>query len=316
MGRASATTLRQKLRYDGQPFSHWRDHWRTELKTELRIESLNALAAFGANGYASEATEAILEVMSEYDQKGSRDKTVLAARNAIHRIGGESVPALVKALLDKRVNVRRFAASSLSMHRNSLSGNAEQLLAASRDRDDDVREEAVGMLSAFGSDPKVRKRLVELATSQDAAAAQAIHSLANSGRSPETAATLLRALGHPDGSVQSAATNSLRSQQSRFPGGLIASRIRQPDLADLHQGVNLAGPPTESARQLVSFIEKTTRANSIEAAAALLSHYGETGKKELALRLSAEGLSDDAKVRLKRAQQIMTEFEERSPQLP
>ncbi len=55
------------LRYDGKTFDEWRMLWRTELKTERRTEAIRALAAFGRAGYGKEATEAILEVVKEYD---------------------------------------------------------------------------------------------------------------------------------------------------------------------------------------------------------------------------------------------------------
>src|SRR5262249_34188980 len=55
------------LRYDGKSFDEWQTAWRTELSTEKRIEAVNALAAFGANGYGPQAAEAILEIADQYD---------------------------------------------------------------------------------------------------------------------------------------------------------------------------------------------------------------------------------------------------------
>src|SRR4029079_16885762 len=66
--RPTAPT-KSTLRYDGKTFSEWQTAWRTELSTDKRIEAVNALAAFGANGYGKEAAESIVEVAGQYDWK-------------------------------------------------------------------------------------------------------------------------------------------------------------------------------------------------------------------------------------------------------
>ena len=58
---------RGELRYGGKSFSYWENLPRTELKAEKRIDALHAMAAFGARGYAREATAAIVELLKEYD---------------------------------------------------------------------------------------------------------------------------------------------------------------------------------------------------------------------------------------------------------
>ncbi len=59
--------------YDGKPFDHWQSMWRTELMAEKRLACVEALAAFGRNGRAQEATDAIFEVAGEYDFTGGTD---------------------------------------------------------------------------------------------------------------------------------------------------------------------------------------------------------------------------------------------------
>ena len=59
----SAGQAKPTLRYDGKTFDEWRTAWQTELSTEKRLEAVQALAAFGANGYGKEAAEAIFEVV-------------------------------------------------------------------------------------------------------------------------------------------------------------------------------------------------------------------------------------------------------------
>jgi hypothetical protein len=55
------------LRYEGKTFEEWRDASRIELSTERQLVAVQALAAFGANGYAREATDAILDVATKHD---------------------------------------------------------------------------------------------------------------------------------------------------------------------------------------------------------------------------------------------------------
>jgi hypothetical protein len=55
------------LRYEGKTFEEWRDASRIELSTERQLVAVQALAAFGANGYAREATDAILDVAAKHD---------------------------------------------------------------------------------------------------------------------------------------------------------------------------------------------------------------------------------------------------------
>ena len=55
------------MHYDGKSFEQWQTAWKTELSTEKRLETVKALAAFGANGYGQEAAAAIVEVAGQYD---------------------------------------------------------------------------------------------------------------------------------------------------------------------------------------------------------------------------------------------------------
>ena len=63
----AAESENSRLRYDGKTFEEWRTAWQTELSTEKRLETVKALAAFGASGQGKEATEAILAVVADYD---------------------------------------------------------------------------------------------------------------------------------------------------------------------------------------------------------------------------------------------------------
>jgi hypothetical protein len=107
---------KEDLRYDGRPFSDWRNYWRTELKAERRIDFLRAMAAFGMNGYAEEATKATIELVTTYGQDAFEashneptpdERVVTEAQSAIARIGRHAVPALLRNL--ESPSAREFA---------------------------------------------------------------------------------------------------------------------------------------------------------------------------------------------------------------
>ena len=80
---------------------------------------MKALAAFGANGYGSEATQAILEIMCGYDvailNSAEEDAPVVkASLAAIPKIGASSVPALIAAVKGENRNARHFAIQALA----------------------------------------------------------------------------------------------------------------------------------------------------------------------------------------------------------
>lgn len=64
---AAIKLKREDLRYGGKDFNQWRHDLLTELKESIRADGMKAFGAFGSNGYATEATEAILDIMRGYD---------------------------------------------------------------------------------------------------------------------------------------------------------------------------------------------------------------------------------------------------------
>jgi beta-lactamase regulating signal transducer with metallopeptidase domain len=68
------TSDKENLRYEGKTFDQWRDASRIELSTQRQAEAVQALAAFGANGYAREATEAILDMAAKHDFRSSASR--------------------------------------------------------------------------------------------------------------------------------------------------------------------------------------------------------------------------------------------------
>jgi hypothetical protein len=89
---------REDLRYEGKTFDQWRRDLLTELKPDSRVDGINAMREFGANGYPSEATQVILEIMRGFDpdvKDESHQKAVYASRLAVAKIGAPAAPVII-----------------------------------------------------------------------------------------------------------------------------------------------------------------------------------------------------------------------------
>ncbi len=153
----NANTSREALRYGGKNFDQWRTDLMTELKPAIRIDGMKALAAFGANGYGPEATQAILEMMRGYDvtiadPRGSADSkdedrnVVEKAYWAVTKIGPSAVPVLIAAVKEENRNVRRFAIGSLSDFGDDARSALPELLRAMKSEDGEMRRRAIAAL--------------------------------------------------------------------------------------------------------------------------------------------------------------------------
>jgi HEAT repeat protein/beta-lactamase regulating signal transducer with metallopeptidase domain len=148
---------KEALRYGGKSFEQWRTELLTELKPAVRADGMKALATFGANGYGTEATRAVLELMRGYDTNsvdGDDQGVVNAAYDAVRKVGDPAVPALREGLKEKNRNVRRFAAAVLSRNPGWAATAVPELLAALRDSDSYVRCDAVNALGGVKPRPK------------------------------------------------------------------------------------------------------------------------------------------------------------------
>lgn len=145
---AAASIKREDLRYGGKDFYQWRKDILTELKGSIRVDGMRAFAAFGANGFGGEATQAILEIMRGYDTTQypmSDDDTAVmtAAAQAVGKIGAAALPALRQAVEGKNRNARHFAIMALeSMRTNALSA-VPALIQAMKNEDAETRSRAL-----------------------------------------------------------------------------------------------------------------------------------------------------------------------------
>ncbi len=152
---AAPKIAREALRYDGKAFDQWRLELLTELKPEVRVEGINALTAFGINGYGSESIAAVLETVKGYDITTNRpdDQKVLnAGLDAASRIGSAAVPALGDAVGSDNKNIRRFAVQGLRRIGPDAKAAVPALLKLAANKDVFLRRETVRALTAI--DPK------------------------------------------------------------------------------------------------------------------------------------------------------------------
>lgn len=143
---ATTPIKREDLRYGGKDFFQWRRDLLTELKGSIRVDGMKAFAAFGANGYGTEATQAILEIMHGYDvtkSLGDDEVVVHAGRSALSKIGAPALPALVEAVEEKNRNVRLFAIKALEGMRSDARSAVPVLLKAMKNEDGVTRRYAL-----------------------------------------------------------------------------------------------------------------------------------------------------------------------------
>jgi HEAT repeat protein len=161
---AKPAVPKQKLRYAERSFEEWKQVLATDLDPETRKKAIQALGAFGANGYGEEAVSAIVEAL----EPGDSQTVAQAASPALGRIGPPAVPALVRLLKHERPLVRGSAADALSRFYTPAKAKSAlpaipALVEATRDEDASVRSYACGALGtimARAQTPQVVKLVV------------------------------------------------------------------------------------------------------------------------------------------------------------
>jgi beta-lactamase regulating signal transducer with metallopeptidase domain/HEAT repeat protein len=131
---------REELRYGGKDFNEWRHDLLTELKGSIRVDGMKAFAAFGANGYGTEATEAILDIIRGYDlaqdSRSDDDNAIVnAGIQAVLKIGAAALPALRRAVEGKNRNTRCFAILALEKMKSDGRFAVPSLLKAMKNED-------------------------------------------------------------------------------------------------------------------------------------------------------------------------------------
>ena len=218
---------REDLRYGGKDFNQWRHDLLTELKESIRVDGMKAFAAFGTNGYAAEATEAILDIMRSYDTMmivvgntggafhsiNRNNAIVVAGSEAIWEIGAEAVPVLAEAVKSRNRNVRRFAIVSLREFKGGVQSAIPTLLQAFKSDDPATRELAIRAVGNIdGGTKEVLDALIEALNDKSKdLRANAVDALGNIGESAKPAIpALLKALEEKNSVVRHNAITALR----------------------------------------------------------------------------------------------------------
>jgi BlaR1 peptidase M56/Protein of unknown function (DUF1559) len=185
--QSSAATDKSALRYDGKTFDMWQNAWQTELSTEKRLAAIQALAAFGANGYGREAAEAILDVASQYEwtsTEGSgkiRDLKEACLDAFSGRLGADALSqdlppddALAVLLAGAEAEdaaTRHFVTWGLARYAYEFPQALDALLKLSRDENEGVRTTAFKglphLVGKFATNEKLLARAKEGLASED-----------------------------------------------------------------------------------------------------------------------------------------------------
>ncbi|MGQ0634285.1 MAG: M56 family metallopeptidase [Planctomycetaceae bacterium] len=223
-------TRKQDLRYNGESFGEWRKELLNELSPNGRIKALEALGAFGANGYGEEAAAAIVEVLKS--DEAQRDMTLHEnGCRALSRCGAAGIAGLEAQLSSRSAECRKNAVW-IGLHRLAEKSDAvvPALLKAAKDQNRDVRALACGTLArlhptadgvyevlatAMHEDNQIRYRIVDgLAQSAPSAierCAPLLLGALESGSLEEryTAALALAMRGPPDEEIPERVTRCL-----------------------------------------------------------------------------------------------------------
>jgi hypothetical protein len=155
--RTTPRPEREALRYGGKNFDECRIELEIELKSEVRVDGLAAMAAFGANGYASEATRTIVDLMAGYDLDTDNAKdmeVVKAAFAAILKIGKPALPVLWEGVRGDSERSRLFAIKCMTDFNADWHPPVAEILKAARHEDVDVRVIALLLMANVKNKPK------------------------------------------------------------------------------------------------------------------------------------------------------------------
>jgi beta-lactamase regulating signal transducer with metallopeptidase domain len=114
---AGPQPTKQELRYVGKSFSQWQEIAKTELSPVRKSDAIRALAAFGANGFGSEAAAQIVETISGIWDSTEGEAREDSERYMEHMVLPEferiplkdSLPVLTKTLISDNKNGQTFA---------------------------------------------------------------------------------------------------------------------------------------------------------------------------------------------------------------
>jgi hypothetical protein len=152
---------REQIRFDGRTFEQWRVDLLTDLSAERRVKALKALRAFAANGYATEAAAAVVELMGAYDvgkrwmnndstENEDLEKIISAAARVLDVVGDAANPELLRALQAGQRNRVRYVLDRLEDRERDIEFAVAALDKLATDKDEKLRERVFVVLAAHG----------------------------------------------------------------------------------------------------------------------------------------------------------------------
>lgn len=197
---------RDKLRYAGQTWEHWRDLLVYELEPESRVKALEAVGAFGRNGFAEEAVAAIGEVLQRDEPELNEFQISEAACKALVRCGTPAIPILESQLRSPGLKGRDHAVEALCYLAKSTDLAIPALLKATGDDEPEIRKKVYRVLAdEFPTGPGVMAALeVGLSADDDEIPGEILSGLVYSSRRFVNfpAAPLLALMEHLDDSMR------------------------------------------------------------------------------------------------------------------
>lgn len=163
---------RESLRYGGKTFEDWHQTLLIDLKPEVRAEAIKAISAFGANGYAHEATTIILDTIRPFKKIGSLgdDQLVMnAAISGVYKIGAQAVPILVTEMKRGKGDLTYFTVSCLqSFSPEDAAPALPVVIEALKKEDQHVQAAALDCLRNIDAEGKSTRVVGSLLSSKDA----------------------------------------------------------------------------------------------------------------------------------------------------
>jgi len=155
LAQAPAPDDKSALRYEGRTFDEWHNTLQKELATDSRLQAVQALAAFGANGRGKEAAESILSVAPQY----GLSQWIRALSSGSDEHGEPLLPTMLAAICGKY-----GGQSAYQIPRND---SLDVLEALSKSQDPQRRVIAIIFLSQFTSNQRAGDVILELTYDKD-----------------------------------------------------------------------------------------------------------------------------------------------------
>ncbi len=161
---------RHKLRYGGKNFEQWSEQLRYDLEPQTEMAAIQALTAFGENGFAEEAAAEIAQALVRHNPQ-----VVQTACLALGSLGKPAVPSLIAALESTNADVRTAAANALGQIGHDASPALPALVEVARHQSPAAQRRAANRNAMLQAQARARaKRAPAGNNASDQAAANAL----------------------------------------------------------------------------------------------------------------------------------------------